>query len=63
MDNKNVIIGAIAAIILIAIIGWYAGWFGAGETTPPAVATEEPATTEEPPATEEPATTEQPAAN
>ena len=56
MNSKNVVIGAIAAIVLIAIIGWYAGWFGASETSAPTATTEQPGT-------EDPATTEQPATN
>ena len=46
MDNKNTVIGIVAAVILLAIIGWYAGWFGSKapiEATAPATTTEQPA--------------------
>lgn len=47
MNGKAIGIAAAAAIIVLAIIGWTAGWFG-GETpattsTAPAVTTEQPA--------------------
>jgi hypothetical protein len=46
MDKKNTIIGVVAAVIVLAIIGWASGWFG-GSAPQDAMA---PATTTEPPA-------------
>lgn len=62
MDKKNTIIGVVAVVIVLAIIGWASGWFGGmapQETMAPATTTEQPAapaTTTEQPATPEPAT-------
>ena len=43
-SNRNTIIGVIAVIIVLAIIGWAAGWFGgAAPEQPMAPATEQPA--------------------
>jgi hypothetical protein len=56
-NNRNTIIGVIAVVILLAIIGWAAGWFGGAapeQATAPAPATEQPAAPA--PATEPPAT-------
>lgn len=62
MDKKNTIIGIVAVVIVLAIIGWAGGWFGSQapkEAVAPATTTEQPAA----PATTAPATTtEQPAA-
>ncbi len=55
MDKKNTIIGVVAVVIVLAIIGWANGWFG-GKAPQDAAA---PATTTEPPAA--PATTTEPA--
>ena len=55
MNNKNTIIGVVAVVIVLAIIGWASGWFG-GKAPQDAMA---PATTTEPPAA--PATTPEPA--
>ena len=70
MDKKNTIIGVVAVVIVLAIIGWASGWFSsqapqdamapATTTEPPAApatTTEQPAAT--PPATTPPATTTQ----
>ena len=66
MDKKNTIIGVVAVIIVLAIIGWASGWFGSKapqDAMAPATTTEQPAapaTTTEPatpPATTPPATT------
>jgi len=46
MENKNIVIGVVAVVIVVAIIGWAAGWFGGQaptEATAPA-----PTTTEQP---------------
>lgn len=69
MDKKNTIIGVVAVVIVLAIIGWASGWFSsqAPQATAPATTTEQPAapatTTEQPaatpPATTPPATTTQ----
>jgi hypothetical protein len=73
MDKKNTIIGVVAVIIVLAIIGWASGWFGSKapqDAMAPATTTEQPAppaTTTEPatpapatpPATTPPATTTQ----
>ena len=56
-DNKNTIIAVIAVVIVLAIIGWAAGWFGGQapeQATAPAPSTEQPAAPA--PATEPPAT-------
>jgi len=58
MENRNIVIGVIAVVIVVAIIGWAGGWFGGGQapteaTAPAPTTTEQPATT--PPATTEPA--------
>jgi hypothetical protein len=48
MKNKNAVIGAIAAVVVLAIIGWAGGWFGSQapkEATAPATTTEQPAAT------------------
>jgi len=61
-NNKNTIIAVVAVIILLAIIGWAAGWFGGQapqQATVPAPATEQPAApapAPEAPAPEAPAT-------
>ena len=63
-SNRNTIIGVIAVIIVLALIGWAAGWFGGAApeqaTAPaPAPATEQPAApapATEPPAAPAPAT-------
>jgi hypothetical protein len=59
MDKKNTIIGIVAVVIVLAIIGWASGWFG-GQAPQDAMAPAPATTTEQPaaPAT----TTEQPAA-
>jgi flagellar basal body-associated protein FliL len=74
MDKKNTIIGVVAVVIVLAIIGWASGWFSSQapqDATAPATTTEQPAapatTTEQPaapapatpPATTPPATTTQ----
>ena len=55
MDKKNTIIGVVAVVIVLAIIGWASGWFSsqAPQVTPPAATTETPAA---PATTPEPAT-------
>lgn len=62
MDNKNAVIGIVAVVVLLAIIGWYGGWFGGQAPTeamaPPATTTEQPAAPA--PATTPPATTTTP---
>ncbi|HUV62639.1 MAG TPA: hypothetical protein VMW24_02015 [Sedimentisphaerales bacterium] len=55
MQNKNAVFGAIAVVIVLAIIGWYGGWFGSQTQKEVMV----PATTTEQPATAAPSTTEQ----
>lgn len=70
MDKKNAIIGIVAVVILLAIIGWTRGWFGdmaPQEAVAPATTTEQPAapapaTTTEQPAAPVPATTPTPPA-
>jgi hypothetical protein len=63
MDKKNTIIGIVAVVIVLAIIGWASGWFGGQapqDAMAPATTTEQPAapaTTTEQPATPAPATT------
>lgn len=66
MDKRNTIIGIVAVVIVLAIIGWASGWFGGQapqDAMAPATTTEQPAapatTTEQPaaPATTPPATT------
>ena len=63
MDKKNTIIGIVAVVIVLAIIGWASGWFGgqaSQDAMAPATTTEQPAapaTTTEQPATPAPATT------
>jgi hypothetical protein len=47
-QNRNLVLWAIAAIIVLALIGWWAGWFGGG--TKPVAETPAPATTTEQPA-------------
>ncbi len=59
-SNRNTIIGVIVVIIVLAIIGYAAGWFGGAApeqaTAPaPAPATEQPAAPAPAPATEAPA--------
>jgi len=59
MDKKNTIIGVVAVVIVLAIIGWASGWFGSQapqETMAPATTTEQPAAPA--PATEQPASPE-----
>jgi hypothetical protein len=62
MDKKNTIIGVVAVVIVLAIIGWASGWFGGKapqDAMAPATTTEQPAapaTTTEQPATPAPAT-------
>jgi len=63
MDKKNTIIGVVAVVIVLAIIGWASGWFGGTapqDAAAPATTTEQPAapatTTTEQPATPAPAT-------
>ena len=53
--NRNTVLGAVAVVIVLAIIGWYGGWFGS--QTPKEVKT--PATTTEQPVTTAPSTTDQ----
>ena len=53
--NRNTVLGAVAVVIGLAIIGWYGGWFGS-QTQKEVMA---PATTTEQPATAAPSTTEQ----
>ena len=64
-SNRNTIIAVIAVVILLAIIGWAAGWFGgptADQATAPAPATEQPtAPATEPPAPPAPAPATPPA--
>jgi hypothetical protein len=66
-NNTNTIIAVIAVIIVLAIIGWAAGWFGGAtpeQATAPAPATEQPAApapATEPPATPAPAPSTPPA--
>lgn len=55
MNAKNIAIAAGAAIIVLGIVGWTAGWFGGEKPTPPAA----PAATTEQPAA--PGTTTAPA--
>ena len=55
MQNKNAVFGTIAVVIVLAIDGWYGGWFGS-QTQKEVMA---PATTTEQPATAAPSTTEQ----
>lgn len=55
MENRNMVLGAIAVVIVLAIIGWYGGWFG-GQTSKEVMT---PATTTEQPATSAPSTTDQ----
>lgn len=61
-SNRNTIIGVIAVVIVLALIGWAAGWFGGAapeQATAPAPATEQPAApapAAEPPAAPAPAT-------
>jgi hypothetical protein len=53
-NNKNTIIALVAVVILLAIIGWAAGWFGGPapeQAMTPAPATEQPAAPATPPAT------------
>ena len=54
-QNRNTVLGAIAVVIVLAIIGWNSGWFG--DQTSKEVIT--PATTTEQPATAAPSTTDQ----
>lgn len=62
MDKKNTIIGVVAVVIVLAIIGWASGWFSRQapqDAMAPATTTEQPAApapATEPPATTEPAT-------
>jgi hypothetical protein len=53
--NRNTVLGAIAVVVVVAIIGWYGGWFG-GQTSKEVMA---PATTTEQPVTTAPSTTDQ----
>ncbi len=53
--NRNTVLGAIAVVIVLVIIGWFGGWFG-GQTPKEVMA---PATTTEEPATTAPSTTDQ----
>ena len=53
--NRNAVLGAVAVVIGLAIIGWYGGWFG-GQTPKEVMA---PATTTEQPVTTAPSTTDQ----
>ncbi len=55
MQNRNMVLGAIAVVIALAIISWNSGWFA--DQTPKEVMT--PATTTEQPATAAPSTTDQ----
>jgi len=57
-SNRNTIIGVIVVIIVLAIIGYAAGWFGGAapeQATAPAPATEQPAAPAPAPAAEPPA--------
>ncbi len=59
--NRNLVLWAVAAIIVLALIGWWAGWFGGGkapvaETPAPATTTEQPASGGTSTTTTEPAT-------
>jgi hypothetical protein len=59
LNSKTIGITAGAAVIVLAIIGWTAGWFGGSEPAPapaPAATTEQPAATTAPAA---PAATQQ----
>jgi hypothetical protein len=61
MQNKNMVWGAVAVVIVLAVIGWSSGWFGdqaSKEVMTPATTTEQPAatTTEQPAAATPPAT-------
>ncbi len=59
-SNRNTIIAVIAVIIVLALIGWSAGWFGGPapeQPMAPAPATEQPAA----PATDAPAPATPPA--
>lgn len=57
-SNRNTIIGVIVVIIVLAIIGYAAGWFGGpapDQAMAPAPATEQPAAPAPAPAAEPPA--------
>ena len=54
MQNRNMVLGAVAVVIVLAILGWYGGWFG-GQTSKDVLV---PATNTEQPATTAPATTD-----
>ena len=57
LNPTNIGITAGAAVVVLAIIGWTAGWFGGSEPAPaPAATTEQPAATTAPAA---PAATQQ----
>ena len=57
MQNKNMVWGAVAVVIVLAVIGWVSGWFG--DQAPKEAMT--PATTTEQPAADQGTTTTAPA--
>ncbi len=62
MQNRNMVLGAVAVVIVLAIIGWSSGWFGdqtSKEVMTPATTTEQPAAAA-PPATDQGTTTTAP---
>ena len=64
LNGKTIGIAAAAGVLVLAIIGWTAGWYGGPETAPapaPAATTEQPAasTQSAAPAPATPATGEQ----
>jgi hypothetical protein len=64
MQNKTMLWGAVAVVIVLAVIGWGSGWFGdqaPKEAMTPATTTEQPATAA-PPAADQGTTTTAPSA-
>jgi len=62
MQNKNMVWGAVAVVIVLAVVGWSSGWFGdqaSKEVMTPATTTEQPAAAA-PPAADQGTTTTAP---